>query len=122
MIASSAVNDWPTLLAAVLSRYDEILLEAVASAVVRPRGAISASDRAERIIGAVDNPVIVDRRLGEIGDASPPSRHLLAIMAHFHAVRVPLADAVSLLATLGHGNPLVAKDWSARPARCPDCS
>lgn len=108
MIASSAVNDWPTLLAAVLSRYDEILLEAVASAVVRPRGAISASDRAERIIGAVDNPVIVDRRLGEIGDASPPSRHLLAIMAHFHAVRVPLADAVSLLATLGHGNPLVA--------------
>lgn len=107
MIAS-AETDWPTLLAAVLSRYDNTLLEAVASAVVRPRGAISAGDRAERIIGALDNPVIVDRRLGEISDVSLPSRHLLAVMAHFHSVRVQLSDVVSLTATLGHSDPLVA--------------
>ena len=89
-----------------MSRYGPELLEAVAAAVVKPRGAIAPEDRVGRIIGALDSPVVIDRRLRELGEASPSARHLLAVMAHARAFRMPLADAVSLVSALGHPDPL----------------
>lgn len=99
-------SDWAGTAAAILSRYSPELLEAVAAAVVKPRGAIAPEDRVERILGALDSPVVIDRRLRELSEASLPARHLLALLAHARASRMPLADAVSLVAALGHPDPL----------------
>jgi hypothetical protein len=99
-------SDWNGLGEVILSRYGAELLEAVAASVVKPRGAIAPEDRVGRIIGALDSPVVIDRRLRELAEASPAARHLLAVMAHARAFRMPLADAVSLVSALGHPDPL----------------
>lgn len=106
---------WTGPAGAILSRYDPELLASVAAALVKPRGAIAPGDLIGRVVGALESPVVIDRRLRELAAASPAARHLLALAAHSRAFRVPLADVASLVSALGHPDPLAgvrtALEW-----------
>jgi hypothetical protein len=90
---------WSDLLRRTLERYDEPLVRAVAARLIRPRSEWPVADLVERIVAAVGNPVIVDRRLREL---PTPCRRLLALLAHSRQPRWRMGSLLELLAALGH--------------------
>jgi hypothetical protein len=96
-------TDWSGWLRQVLACYDEALLRQVANKLCRPRNHWPVDELMERIRTALDNPVMLDRRLK---DAPVASRQLLALIARSGQPRWPVGGLVELAATLGHDDGL----------------
>src|SRR5262245_34613290 len=79
--------------------YDEALLRQVAQRLCRPRSQWPAAELVERIIAALDNPVVLDRRLRELPAAC---RQLLALIGHSRQICWPAGPLIEMLVTLGH--------------------
>jgi Helicase conserved C-terminal domain len=86
-----------------LSCYDEALLRQVAQKLCRPRNQWPAEELVERIVGALNNPVMLDRRLKELPAAC---RRLLALFAHSRQPIWRVGPLVEMVVTLGHGDGL----------------
>ncbi|MGL6094804.1 MAG: hypothetical protein ACRC7O_03235, partial [Fimbriiglobus sp.] len=92
-------SDWTDLARAALERYAEPLRREVAGRLVRPRAAIPADDLAEKCLGTLANPPVVDRRIRELPDAP---RKLLAAIGLSRRPTWRAGHLVALSASLGH--------------------
>src|SRR4051812_38245059 len=90
---------WSERLTATLARYDEPLLRKVASRLVKPRSFWPVADLIEKLVETVNNPVMLDRRLGEL---APASGQLLALIGRSRQPSWSLGNAVELVMSLGH--------------------
>jgi hypothetical protein len=79
--------------------YDESLLRQVAQKLCRPRNQWPANELVERIVTALSNPAMLDRRLRDLPVAS---RQLLSFIAHSRQLRWNAGSLVEIAATLGH--------------------
>src|SRR5439155_23414164 len=86
-----------------LLSYDEALLRQVAQRLLRPRSQWPVEELVERLVTALANPVMLDRRLKEM---PPACRQLLALIGHSRQPRWAAGHLVELLATLGHDDGL----------------
>jgi hypothetical protein len=86
-----------------LRAYDEPLLREVAQKLCRPRNQWPADELVERIVAALSNPVVLDRRLKELPAAC---RQLLALIGHSRQPRWPVGSLVEMLIALGHADGL----------------
>lgn len=82
-----------------LARYAEPLLREVTARLVRPRTAVPADELADRCLGVLSNPPVVDRRIRELPDSS---RKLLTLIGLSRRSDWTVGHLVTLLATLGH--------------------
>lgn len=96
---------WSDRVAAVLRGYDEALLRKVAGRLVRPRNLWPIDELIRRSLDVLDNPVLLDRRLGEL---APPGRQLLALLGISRQPWWHLGNLVELVMALGHGDGLAA--------------
>ncbi|MBY0231920.1 MAG: helicase-associated domain-containing protein [Gemmataceae bacterium] len=87
------------LLRPAFSRYGEPLLRQVAARLARPRGQWPLDDLIDKCAEAIDNPPVLDRRLGELAE---PGRRLLAMMGRSRQMDWALGNAIELLLALGH--------------------
>jgi hypothetical protein len=85
--------------------YDVALLRQVAHRLCRPRNQWPSEELVGRVLAALDNPVILDRRLKELPAAC---RHVLALVSHSRQPRWPVGALVEMLVTLGHADGLAA--------------
>lgn len=90
---------WSDRVAATLRGYDEALLRKVAGRLVRPRNLWPVDELITRSLDVLDNPVLLDRRLGEL---APPSRQLLALLGVSRQPWWALGNLVELVMALGH--------------------
>src|SRR6266511_2826178 len=70
---------WSEYLRRTLQCYDEPLLRQVVGRLCRPRNQWPAAELIERSLNTLQNPAVLDRR---IGDLSPAGRQLLALIGH----------------------------------------
>jgi len=82
-----------------LRRYDESLLRTVAGKLFKPRNQWPADELIERSLTSLKNPVVVDRRLKELGEAE---RRVLALIAHSRQPRWHMGNLVEMVIALGH--------------------
>ena len=89
---------WSEYLRRTLQCYDEPLLRQVVGRLCRPRNQWPAAELIERSLNTLQNPAVLDRR---IGDLSPAGRQLLALIGHSRQPRWPVGNLVEMLVTLG---------------------
>lgn len=94
---------WAEPVRQTLLGFDEALLRQVANKLCRPRNVWPVEELVERIVAALQNPVMLDRRLKELPAGS---RQLLAIVARSRQPRWPVGRLVEVAATLGHADGL----------------
>ncbi len=94
---------WSELVRQTLERYDEALLRAVAARLIKPRNQWPVAELLDRCTDAVDNTVLLDRRLQEL---EPAARQLLALIARSRQPRWVLGNLVELVMALGHADGL----------------
>lgn len=107
-MTESVSGDWEALLRQTLRTYDEALLRRVAHGLCRPRSHWPADELIDRAAAALQNAVLLDRRLKDLPEAC---RQTLALMARSRQPRWPVGSLVELLTCLGHGDglaPLIA--------------
>jgi hypothetical protein len=90
-------QDWPEAVRTASARYDEALLRQVAGKLFRPRNQWPAAELVKRLIDALANAAIIDRRIAELSEAG---RTILALVSasrqsHWRAIAL-----VELMATL----------------------
>lgn len=102
-MAELAHGDWEEHLRQTLQSYDEALLRQVAHKLCRPRSHWPVSELIDRAAAALQNAVLLDRRLKELPDAS---RQALALMARSRQPRWPIGSLVEMLTCLGQGDGL----------------
>jgi hypothetical protein len=86
-----------------LERYDEALLRHVANKLCKPRNQWPAEELIDRCLATLDNPAVLDRRLG---DLEPAATQLLALIGHSRQPRWRVGHLVELAVTLGHDDGL----------------
>ncbi len=86
-----------------LQRYDEGLLRVVAQKLCRPRNQWPLEELLERIVMALGNPVMLDRRLKEF---TPECRQVLALVRHSGKPDWPIGGLVEMLVALGSADGL----------------
>src|ERR1700730_13311652 len=82
-----------------LKRYDEALLRQVAHKLCKPRNQWPVDELLDRIVSALNNVAMVDRRLKELPAAC---RQILAVIGQSRQVRWPVGSLVEILVALGH--------------------
>ena len=92
---------WDDTLRHTLRVYDHALIRAVCGRLVKPRNRLPIEELIDRALEALDNPVVIDRRLKEL---EPIGRRLLALMGHSRQPRWKLAPLVEMLAALGNSD------------------
>ena len=97
MTASNA-EQWSQHTRHTLKRYDEALLRQVAHKLCKPRNQWPVGEILERLVAALNNAAMVDRRLKELPAAS---RQILAVIDHSRQTRWPVGTLVEILVTLG---------------------
>jgi hypothetical protein len=81
-----------------LLRYDESLLRQVAHKLCKPRNQWPVEEIIERVVAALNNAAMVDRRLKEVPAAC---RQILCVIGHSRQTRWPLGSLVEILVALG---------------------
>ena len=81
-----------------LLRYDETLLRQVAHKLCKPRNQWPVDEIIERVVAALNNAAMVDRRLKEVPAAC---RQILGVIGHSRQTRWPLGSLVEILVALG---------------------
>ncbi|MSR53749.1 MAG: hypothetical protein EXS09_10735 [Gemmataceae bacterium] len=95
--------DSDSVLQAVLFRYDESLLRAVASRLFKPRNQWPVEELIARTVETLGNPPVIDRRLKDL----PPScRNLLAVVGLTRRWEWPVGCLLELLASMGYSEGL----------------
>ncbi|HEV8061518.1 MAG TPA: helicase-associated domain-containing protein [Gemmataceae bacterium] len=89
---------WTERVRLTLASYDEDLLRQVAAKLARPRSQWPAEELIERCLQTLANPVVVDRRLAELG---PHPRRLLSFMARSRRPIWRLGSLLEFLAASG---------------------
>jgi hypothetical protein len=100
---SRASLQGPDLLTATLRCYDEQLLRKVAARLVRPRNQWPVDELINRSVETLNNPAVLDRRLGEL---EPAGRQLLALIGHSRQPCWALGNLVELMMALGQDDGL----------------
>ncbi|MFO0849010.1 MAG: hypothetical protein U0871_10725, partial [Gemmataceae bacterium] len=98
-MAATAPDPWTARARDALARYAEPLLREVATALVRPRTAIPADELADRLLGTLLNPPVIDRRVKELPE---PARKALALIGLSRRPTWSVGHLVTALAALGH--------------------
>jgi len=103
---TAARNHWHAQLQAALSCYQSALLHKVGDRLLRSRARRSDEELIEKIIEAMDNAVLIDRRLRTLPE---PARRLLALVGLGQQITCSLTTLLELLSLLqpGDGMPLV---------------
>jgi hypothetical protein len=86
-----------------LQRYEETLLRQVAHKLCKPRNQWPVDELLERVIAALNNAAMVDRRLKDLPAAC---RQILCVIGHSRQTRWPLGSLVEILVALGHADGL----------------
>src|SRR5215213_17439 len=94
---------WLDRLAEALRRYDEPLVRKVAVRLARPRNQWPVEDLIDRCLDVVNNPPVLDRRIGELAEAS---RRLLAMLGHSRQPAWALGNLVELAMAAGEADGL----------------
>jgi len=81
-----------------LERYDEALLRQVAHKLCKPRNQWPVDEILDRVVAALANVAMVDRRLKEL---PPECRRLLAVIGRSRQVRWPVGSLVEIVVALG---------------------
>lgn len=81
-----------------LDGYSETLRRSVAGSILKPRNPIPLDEVTERILAALANPPVVDRR---IADQSAPGRAALAILGQSRRPTWKVGHLLTMLAALG---------------------
>src|SRR5438093_188647 len=89
---------WSEHLRRTLKRYDEALLRQVAGRLCKPRNQWPPAELIDRSLATLENPAVLDRRLGDLDLAG---RRLLALIGHSRQPRWPVGNLVEMLVTLG---------------------
>ena len=92
-------DQWDQHTRHTLKRYDEALLRQVAHKLCKPRNQWPVDELLDRIVSALNNAAMVDRRLKEL---PPPCRQILAVIAQSRQVRWPVGSLMEILVALGH--------------------
>src|SRR5687767_1891879 len=90
---------WNDHIRHTLKRYDEALLRQVAHKLCKPRNQWPLDELLDRVIAAINNAAMVDRRLKELPAAC---RQILAVIGQSRQGRWPLGSLVEILVALGH--------------------
>ncbi|MFM7150228.1 MAG: helicase-associated domain-containing protein, partial [Gemmataceae bacterium] len=97
--------NWNDRVRETLSRYQESLLREVAGRLVRPRNQWPVDDLISRFLDTLDNPAVLDRRLG---DLSLEARRLLALIGHSRQSEWALGNLIEMIMALDHEDGLAA--------------
>ena len=92
------VETWIDRARIAFDGYSETLRRAVASPLLKPRNPIPIDELTERMLGALGNPPVVDRR---IADQSPMGRAALAIFGQSRRPTWKVGHLLTILAALG---------------------
>ncbi len=98
VVLSLDPETWTERVRLTLASYDEELLRQVAAKLARPRSQWPADELIERCLQTIANPVVVDRRLAELG---PQPRRLLSFMARSRRLIWRLGSLLEFLAASG---------------------
>jgi hypothetical protein len=90
---------WLAQLRHTLTQYDESLLRQVAAKLIKPRGQWPPEVLIERLLEAIDNVALLDRRLKELPEAS---RKILTLIGLSRQPRWYLGNLVEMAVALGH--------------------
>lgn len=96
-------DQWSQYTRHTLQRYDEALLRQVAHKLCKPRNQWPVEEILDRVVAALTNAVMIDRRLKELPAAC---RQVLAVMGRGRQVRWPVGTLVEILVALGHADGL----------------
>lgn len=99
MHPSSSPINWSDQLRGTLAAYEESLLRAVASRLVKPRNQWPIEELVDRSIDIATNPAGIDRRLKEL---EPASLQVLALIASSRQPQWTLGNLIEMLMALGH--------------------
>src|SRR5476651_2387685 len=91
-------DHWNQQTRRTLLRYDETLLRQVAHKLCKPRNQWPVDEIIERVVAALNNAAMVDRRLKEVPAAC---RQILGVIGHSRQTRWPLGSLVEILVALG---------------------
>ncbi len=94
----AAEPDWDQLARDALSRYDEVLLRAVASRLIKLRIGQPADELPEKAAATLTNPPVIDRRIREL---PPACRKALAAIGLSRQPRWKVGHLITLLAAVG---------------------
>src|ERR1043165_5305274 len=86
-----------------LLRYDESLMRQVAHKLCKPRNQWPVEELLDRVVSALNNAAMVDRRLKEM---PKESRQILNVIGHSRQSRWPLGSLVEILVALGASDAL----------------
>src|SRR6266404_5839713 len=86
-----------------LTRYDEALLRQLAHKLCKPRNQWPVDELLDRVVAALNNAAMIDRRLKELPAAC---RQILAVIGHSRQTRWPLGSLIEILVMLGHSDGL----------------
>jgi hypothetical protein len=92
------IERWNQHTRQTLKRYDEALLRQVAHKLCKPRNQWPVDELLDRLVAALNNAVMVDRRLKELPAAC---RQILCVIGHSRQTRWPLGSLVEILVALG---------------------
>src|SRR5437773_260730 len=94
---------WSERLRKTFCASDEPLLRQVAGRLCKPRNEWPLGELIERSLATVQNPAVLDRRLGEV---SKPARQLLTLIGMSRQPRWAVGNLIELLVTLGQADGL----------------
>jgi hypothetical protein len=100
-MTSPTTETWNSHIRGTLQRYDEATLRQVAHRLCKPRNQWPVDELLDRVVAALNNAAMVDRRLKELPAAC---RQLLSVIGHSRQSRWPVGALVELLAMLGHAD------------------
>src|SRR5580692_5774118 len=97
-------NDWSARCRETLAVYAEPLLRAVAAKLVKPRANQPIEELLDKVVAALTNPPVIDRRIRDMPDGV---RRLLALIGLSRQPRWKVGQLLTLLAALGHSEGFV---------------
>ncbi|MBI2805137.1 MAG: hypothetical protein HYX68_09170 [Planctomycetes bacterium] len=98
-MTSISPDQWTSHTRHTLKRYDETLLRQLAHRLCKPRNQWPVSELLERVVTALNNAAMIDRRLKELPAAC---RQILAIIGQSRQNRWPVGSLVEIVVALGH--------------------
>lgn len=96
-------DQWSQHTRHTLKRYDEALLRQVAHKLCKPRNQWPVDEILDRVVAALNNAAMIDRRLKELPAAC---RQILAVMGRGRQTRWPVGTLIEILVALGHDDGL----------------
>src|SRR5438874_1330416 len=98
LMTTGTTERWNQHTRQTLLRYDEALLRQLAHKLCKPRNQWPVDELLDRVVAALNNAAMVDRRLKEVPAAC---RQILCVIAHSRQTRWPLGSLVEMLVALG---------------------